>query len=1008
MTVTATSTELRRLLGRHRFALLVLLCILISGATKPVDVVVSTVVRSTYGVLDVTVESSGDVLYVSTSHAVFRLPAAAAVGASQLVAGSGDSGTTDGVGPAARFYDPYGITCDTINNIAYISDFGSHQVRRLDLYNNTVTTLAGSTSGYMDGVGPASQLLGPFGIVFHHHGSGSGVLYVTEYYDGRVRMITVATANVTTAAILPVGTSVRYLCITNNGDVLYVMAGFRVLRVDTANSSVLILAGNASEDGSYADGVASGARFNVSYGIALNSDETALIIADGGNQRIRKVLLATNAVTTVAGSGACGNLDGPGLSATFYDPSGVKWHCDASAKLCGVLVADSSNNAVRFVAVELETTPTRALSLSASPWQCVAPVDSIALSLETVTSNGANTFSGTGSITVLLSKTRHATVEAHPTAPMHVSVVQLTSNPIERSALSALRLAFNISLESPLDAVVHWSAANVTLDDETNINFTAYTSNTLPWNFLLLQPPAGGWVDAATPLLSPRTLVLTVTMMCDGAAVLVVRVTVPAPGAPRALAAEVEAAGGYSQIASVLAGGASSGAALGRTMATRSMVLCDADSSVSGGVVDLGVVVCAAADGRPHQAALAAARSAIVSNVVLLCAVSLAMMGAVCLWAALARVAVGAATRVACLPSSLLPVWVAVVPTSTSGAVLLLSRLGSSSCVAADVSMAVVGLVIGVAPALLFAACWGWKVRSGTSAAWRCVERQPAALVEERGAAGVEELPPAISTASQVPQLIATVWRIAMRRRYEWASADGSREGLAPMWPVLLEYRDLRYGAVDCSVLVFVSCFAVLSGLSESASPCRAWSFVSVVLLSVQLVVLLVTRPFSSLFAAVHAVATLSLTVVGVLTQLVFVWAASSSGLWLVQASSMCALAIVGLSAAKMLVDLFQLRKALARRVAELHKVRRQLKAAEESRLKALMPASSAIIDSVLEMKLLLVEDPTEDGAVSEDTHGGTSAAEDLEEFDYERFWDASGAAVGTEVAASLLTQWEV
>jgi hypothetical protein len=659
-------------------------------------------------------------------------------------------------------------------------------------------------------------------------------------------------------------------------------------------------------------------------------------------------------------------------------------------------------------------TRTHSGSASASHWQCVAAVDSVALSLETLAdavAAGDALGAKTGIVAVLLSQARHAhaTVEA----PMHVPVVQLTSNPVERSVLRAHPpLGLNISLESPLDAVVHWSAANVTLDNETNLNFTAYTSNTLPWNTCCFSPQQGGWVDAATPVLEPRTLVLTVTMICDGAAVLVVRVTVPAPGTPRTLAAKVEAAGGYSQIASVLAGGASSGAALGRTMATRSMVLCDADASVSGGVVDLGVVVCAAADGRPHQAALAAARSAVVSNVVLLCAVSLAMMGVVCLWAALARVAVGAATRVVCLPSSLLPVRVAVVPTSTSGAVLLLSRLGSSSCVAADVSMSAVGLVIGVAPALLFVVCWGWKVRGGASAAWRCVERQPAALEDK--------LPLGPGTASRVPQLLVTVRRVVMRRRFEWASADGSREGLAPMWPVLLEYRDLRYGAVDCGVLASVSCIAVVSGLTESAAPCRAWSFASVVLLLMQLVLLVVMRPFSSLFAAVHGVAALSLTVIGVLTQLVFVWAsaASSSRLWLVQASSMCSLAIVGLSATKMLVDLFQLRKAAVRRVAELHEVRVQLKAADESRLKGLMPASSGPVDTVLEMKLLLLVDDAEEGgaalddarvdggAGAEDAQDGSAGAV-LKDFDYVRFWDASGAAVGTEVVASLLTQWE-
>jgi hypothetical protein len=97
------------------------------------------------------------------------------------------------------------------------------------------------------------------------------------------------------------------------------------------------------------------------------------------------------------------------------------------------------------------------------------------------------------------------------------------------------------------------------------------------------------------------------------------------------------------------------------------------------------------------------------------------------------------------------------------------------------------------------------------------------------------------------------------------------------------------------------------------------------------------------------------------------------------------------------------------RRVAELREVCALLKAApEESRLKALTPASFELTDPlVLEMELLLVEDAAEEGgaAVEGAQVDGLEAPEDL---DYARFWDASGAAVETEVAASLLTLCEM
>ena len=44
---------------------------------------------------------------------------------------------------------------------------------------------------------------------------------------------------------------------------------------------------------------------------------------DAGNQRIRRVDIATGVTTTLAGSGSYGFLDGGGGSAQFYSPHGI-------------------------------------------------------------------------------------------------------------------------------------------------------------------------------------------------------------------------------------------------------------------------------------------------------------------------------------------------------------------------------------------------------------------------------------------------------------------------------------------------------------------------------------------------------------------------------------------------------------------------------------------------------------------------------------------------------------
>ncbi|CUG04593.1 transmembrane protein, putative, partial [Bodo saltans] len=120
--------------------------------------------------------------------------------------------------------------------------------------------------------------------------------------------------------------------------------------------------------------------------------------------------------------------------------------------------------------------------------------------------------------------------------------------------------------------------------------------------------------DPKTPLVTATTFELTFTMVCNGSAMLLITVTVPAPGATVLYAEQVEASGRYFQVASLLAGGASSGTALGRMMAIRSMVLCSADSAVSGGVLDFDLRICVGRSSGDSGAAAVAARSAIVSN----------------------------------------------------------------------------------------------------------------------------------------------------------------------------------------------------------------------------------------------------------------------------------------------------------------------------------------------------------------------------------------------------------
>ncbi|CUG90548.1 fibronectin type III domain-containing protein, putative, partial [Bodo saltans] len=188
------------------------------------------------------------------------------------------------------------------------------------------------------------------------------VLFVTDTGNYRIRRIVVASASVTTVAQTPY---CYYLCISRDGSSLFVTTDLTVVRINTSTGVSVTLAGGTSR-GSI-DGINATARFNVARGIALNRDETALIVADNNNNLVRRLELSSNNVSTIAGSTTSGLMDGPGLAARFYFPFGGNWYCNKTSLLCGLLVADRDNGAIRFVAVELTNEATSSSSILMSP-----------------------------------------------------------------------------------------------------------------------------------------------------------------------------------------------------------------------------------------------------------------------------------------------------------------------------------------------------------------------------------------------------------------------------------------------------------------------------------------------------------------------------------------------------------------------------------------------------------------------------------------------------------------
>ena len=106
-----------------------------------------------------------------------------------LVAGQpGGNGSVDGIGAAVHFSDPWTFAGDGAGRV-YLVD-GSI-IRAIDEASSTVTTLAGSYGvvGALDGVGAAAQFYQPGGITFY-----AGTIYVCDTENHAIRTLDLASA----------------------------------------------------------------------------------------------------------------------------------------------------------------------------------------------------------------------------------------------------------------------------------------------------------------------------------------------------------------------------------------------------------------------------------------------------------------------------------------------------------------------------------------------------------------------------------------------------------------------------------------------------------------------------------------------------------------------------------------------------------------------------------------------------------------------------------------------
>jgi sugar lactone lactonase YvrE len=145
-------------------------------------------------------------------------------GATTTIAGSAAAGNADGVGPAAQFHGPSAVAVDA-NGTIYVADPGNYRIRKI-APDGTVTTLAGSTSGYVDDQGSAAMFNYPFSVAL----DSSGRLYVLDRSSvTRIRVVTADGKVSTLATLSDLG---KGFTVDSSGNV-YVTTNSAIYRVGT-------------------------------------------------------------------------------------------------------------------------------------------------------------------------------------------------------------------------------------------------------------------------------------------------------------------------------------------------------------------------------------------------------------------------------------------------------------------------------------------------------------------------------------------------------------------------------------------------------------------------------------------------------------------------------------------------------------------------------------------------------------------------------------------------------
>ncbi|HZY37136.1 MAG TPA: NHL repeat-containing protein [Mucilaginibacter sp.] len=261
-------------------------------------------------------------------------------------AGTGSAGAVDGTREQASFDDPTQIAIDG-QGFFYVADKQNNAIRRISPQGE-VNTIAGTgASGFSNTTG-AITFNFPNGVAVN---SGGNYIYIADQFNNAIRLLTDQAIASTFVGGGGAGfvnasdTAARFnnpaaVAVDSSGNIYVADVGNNVIRKVSSKGGVTTFAGSGQR-GSL-DGTGTAASFNQPQALCVDGAGN-VYVADQGNNTIRKIT-AQGVVTTIAGNGTPGLGNGKWTASEFNHPAGI-----AIDNKGNLFVGDTGNNVIREI-----------------------------------------------------------------------------------------------------------------------------------------------------------------------------------------------------------------------------------------------------------------------------------------------------------------------------------------------------------------------------------------------------------------------------------------------------------------------------------------------------------------------------------------------------------------------------------------------------------------------------------------------------------------------------------